>query len=92
MNLFKRAAIFTDLHLGEKSNSVVHNEDCVRYIDWFIDLAKKLGIIEVRYMRIVDDFNGKEQKIISFIQKALLSKEAQQLYIKNLQYRLKRIR
>ena len=58
----------------------------------FIDLAKKLGIIEVRYMRIVDDFNGKEQKIISFIQKALLSKEAQQLYIKNLQYRLKRIR
>ena len=38
-NLFKRAAIFTDLHLGMKSNSSQHNSDCERYIDWFIDLA-----------------------------------------------------
>jgi DNA repair exonuclease SbcCD nuclease subunit len=40
MNLFKRAAIFTDLHLGMKSNSAIHNQDCERYIDWFIDLVK----------------------------------------------------
>ena len=39
-NLFKRAAIFTDLHLGMKSNSAIHNQDCERYIDWFIDLVK----------------------------------------------------
>ena len=39
-NLFKRAAIFTDLHLGMKSNSQIHNQDCERYIDWFIELAK----------------------------------------------------
>ena len=39
-NLFKRAAIFTDLHLGMKSNSAMHNQDCLRYIDWFINLAK----------------------------------------------------
>jgi len=39
-NLFKKAAIFSDLHVGQKSNSQVHNEDCLRYIDWFINLVK----------------------------------------------------
>ena len=39
-NLFKKAAVFTDLHLGNKSNSQVHNQDCERYMDWFINLAK----------------------------------------------------
>lgn len=39
-NLFKRAGIFTDLHIGKKSNSIVHNQDCERYIDWFIELVK----------------------------------------------------
>lgn len=40
-NLFKRAAIFTDLHLGMKSNSAIHNQDCERFVDWFIDLVKQ---------------------------------------------------
>jgi DNA repair exonuclease SbcCD nuclease subunit len=39
-NLFKKAAIFSDLHVGQKSNSQVHNEDCLRYIDWFINLVR----------------------------------------------------
>ena len=39
-NLFKKAAIFTDLHLGMKSNSHTHNSDCERYLDWFINLTK----------------------------------------------------
>jgi serine/threonine-protein kinase HipA len=58
----------------------------------FIEFAKRLGLIEIRSLRIMDDFIGKEQKIILFIQKAFLSKKAQQLSIKNLQDRLKRIR
>ena len=58
----------------------------------FIEFTKRLGLIEIRSFRILDDFIGKEQKIISFIEKALLSKEAQQLSIKNLQEKLKRIR
>ncbi len=37
--LFKKAAIFTDLHLGSKSNSSVHNEDCLGFVRWFIDQA-----------------------------------------------------
>jgi hypothetical protein len=38
--LFKTAACFTDIHLGLKSNSRVHLDDCDRYIDWFIAEAK----------------------------------------------------
>jgi predicted phosphodiesterase len=41
MNLFKKAAICTDHHIGLKNNSVVHNEDCLEFIKWFIDTAKK---------------------------------------------------
>ena len=40
MNLFKRAAIFTDIHFGLKNNSITHLQDCESFVDWFIDLAK----------------------------------------------------
>ena len=42
-NLFKKAAVFTDLHLGLKSNSVVHNEDCWSFIQWMVKKAKEEG-------------------------------------------------
>lgn len=35
MGLFKKAGIFTDIHFGKKSDSELHNQDCLRYIDWF---------------------------------------------------------
>lgn len=41
--MFKKAAVFTDIHFGMKSNSKIHNQDCEDYIDWFIDNAKKNG-------------------------------------------------
>lgn len=42
-NLFKKAACFTDIHFGLKSNSRIHNEDCSDFVDWFIDTSKKEG-------------------------------------------------
>jgi predicted phosphodiesterase len=39
-NLFKKAAVATDLHIGLKSNSVTHNEDCLHFVEWFIKKAK----------------------------------------------------
>jgi len=42
-NLFKKAAICTDLHLGLKSNSLTHNEDCLAFITWFCKTAKEHG-------------------------------------------------
>jgi DNA repair exonuclease SbcCD nuclease subunit len=41
MNLFKKVACFTDLHVGLKSNSPIHLKDCEEFIDWFILEAKK---------------------------------------------------
>ena len=42
-NLFRKAAVFTDIHFGLKSNSVIHNQDCEQFVDWFIDLARREG-------------------------------------------------
>jgi len=40
-NLFKKAAVMTDLHIGLKSNSVIHNEDCLEFVQWFVNKAKE---------------------------------------------------
>jgi hypothetical protein len=42
-NLFKKAAVFTDIHFGLKSNSLQHNIDCSDFVDWFIKKAKEEG-------------------------------------------------
>jgi len=42
-NLFKKAAVFTDIHFGLKSNSKTHNDDCERFVDWYIETAKANG-------------------------------------------------
>jgi DNA repair exonuclease SbcCD nuclease subunit len=41
--LFKKVAVFTDLHVGLKNNSRTHNQDCERFIIWFIEQAKARG-------------------------------------------------
>jgi DNA repair exonuclease SbcCD nuclease subunit len=42
-NLFQRAIAFTDIHFGLKSNSVLHNQDCEQFVDWFIATAQEQG-------------------------------------------------
>jgi len=42
-NLFKKAALFTDIHFGLKSNSTQHNEDCLTFIKWATSKAKAEG-------------------------------------------------
>ena len=42
-NLFKKAAIFTDIHFGLKSNSQLHNEDCLNFVKWATAKAKEQG-------------------------------------------------
>jgi DNA repair exonuclease SbcCD nuclease subunit len=43
MNLFKKAAIFTDIHFGLKSNSTLHNEDCLNFVKWATAKAREEG-------------------------------------------------
>ena len=42
-NLFKKAAVFTDIHFGLKSNSQLHNEDCLNFVRWATELAREQG-------------------------------------------------
>lgn len=42
-NLFKKAAVFGDLHIGAKNNSLIHNTDCANFIDWFVTKAQEEG-------------------------------------------------
>jgi DNA repair exonuclease SbcCD nuclease subunit len=39
--MFKKAAVFTDVHFGLKGNSKTHIQDCEDFIDWFIETAQK---------------------------------------------------
>ncbi|SVB27209.1 uncharacterized protein METZ01_LOCUS180063, partial [marine metagenome] len=39
--MFKKLAVFTDIHFGLKTNSKIHNNDCEEFIDWYIEQAKK---------------------------------------------------
>ena len=41
--MFKKAAVFTDIHFGLKSNSKQHNRDCEDFVDWFIETAQANG-------------------------------------------------
>jgi len=41
--LFKKAACFTDIHYGAKSNSEIHNTDCLDFTKWFIKMSKQHG-------------------------------------------------
>ena len=41
--MFKKAAVFTDIHFGLKGNSKIHNQDCEDFIDWYIEQAKAHG-------------------------------------------------
>jgi len=33
--MLKKAAVCTDIHFGKKSNDKTHNEDCIRFLEWF---------------------------------------------------------
>ena len=41
--MFKKAAVFTDIHLGLKGNSKIHNQDCEDFVDWYIEQAQANG-------------------------------------------------
>lgn len=42
-NLFRKAVVFTDIHFGLKSNSHLHNEDCLKFVKWATALAREQG-------------------------------------------------
>ncbi len=56
----------------------------------FIEFAKRLGIAEVRYMRIIKEFLEKEKVVNDFIQNSALSDKTLDYFITNFISRIKR--
>lgn len=50
MGLFNKAAIFTDIHFGEKLDSEVHNQDCLEFVRWFCKETKARGCDAVLFL------------------------------------------
>lgn len=44
MPLFERAILFTDIHHGNKSNSLTFNQDCSDFVDWVCAVARERKI------------------------------------------------
>jgi len=57
----------------------------------FIEFAKSLGIVEVRYMRIINEFIENETEVNFFIQNSSLSNKALDSFITNFKSRVKRL-
>ena len=48
--LFERAAVFTDIHFGAKSDSEQHNIDCLDYVAWFCKQVEEQNADTVIFM------------------------------------------
>lgn len=52
---FKKGAYFTDIHFGKHSNSSIHNQDCLDFIDWFTNIVKNDP--EIDHIVFLGDWN-----------------------------------
>jgi len=57
----------------------------------FIEFAKRLGIVEVRYMRIINEFLENDKEVNDFIQNSFLSNNAVESFSINYKSRIKRL-
>lgn len=57
----KKGAFCTDIHFGKKSNSPVHNEDCLKYLDWFCEQVRSDPSID--YIGFLGDWNENRSAI-----------------------------
>ena len=52
--MIKKAALWTDIHFGKRNNSILHNEDCLNFVKWFIQKIKEEG--DVTHIIFLGDF------------------------------------
>lgn len=57
----------------------------------FIEFAKKLGIVEVRFMRTINEFIENETVVNDFIQNSFLSKKTLEIFTLNFKSKTKRL-
>ncbi len=51
----RKGSFATDIHFGKKANSQLHNEDCLKFIDWFCEQVKADTTID--YVAFLGDWN-----------------------------------
>ena len=56
-----------------------------------MELAKRLGIVEMRAERIIDQFNANEEEVNQFVDGSFLTEEVKKLYISYFTEKLKRM-
>lgn len=61
MKKLRKGAFLTDIHFGKKSNSPIHNQDCLDYIDWFCMQVQKDPSID--YIGFLGDWNENRSAI-----------------------------
>lgn len=47
---FKKLGMFTDIHFGRRSNSQLHNQDCLDHIEWFCDKIQGQGYSHLAFL------------------------------------------
>ena len=82
----------TALDLYDKDHESVYYSSYGHYgRTEFIEFAKRLGIVEVRYMRIIKEFLEKVKDVNDFIQNSTLSNKALESFTINFKSRIKRL-
>lgn len=51
----RKTALLTDIHFGKKANSELHNQDCIRFIDWFCENVREDP--EIDHIAFLGDWN-----------------------------------
>lgn len=81
----------TRLHLPDESRTALElfkdNFETESYkanayyaYDDFVEFAKRLGLVEIRYRRILEQFIGGREAVFSLIERSLLPEESKELY------------
>lgn len=58
---YKRGLLFSDIHFGRKSNSPIHNQDCLNFIQFLVDFVKHDQSID--YIAFLGDWNENRNAI-----------------------------
>jgi len=57
----RKGAFFTDIHFGKKSNSPIHNQDCLDFLAWFCEQVQADPTID--YIGFLGDWNENRSSI-----------------------------
>lgn len=64
MSKLKKGLLLSDIHFGKKSNSPIHNQDCLDYLDWVCQMVHDEGDID--YVAFLGDWHENRSSLNVF--------------------------